>query len=393
MDPVRNPFAPGAGNPPPELAGRASILDGTRIALQRVAIGRPAQSSILVGLRGVGKTVLLVRMNEMAEGQGYRTLPVEAHEGKALPDLITPGLRSILFSLSTVEGAKDKARRGLRVLKSFLSGVTVKVQDLEIGLSIGSEAGSADSGDLEADLPALFVAVGEAARAASSPVALLIDELQYLSAREFSALIMAMHKVSQANLPLVLIGAGLPQILGLAGESKSYAERLFTFPRIGALDEADARTAVAGPAVEEGARIDEAAIAEVLRVTERYPYFLQQWAHDSWNVAKDDLITRADVVAATEIAVRTLDGGFFRVRFDRCTPSEKRYMRALAELGPGAHRSGDVAERLGARTSSFGPTRDKLIRKGMIYSPQHGEIAFTVPLFDAYMRRTMPNLD
>ena len=329
----------------------------------------------------------------MAEGLGFKTCLVEAHEAKSLPELIVPGLRSILLSLSAVEAGKTAARQGLRVLKSFLGGLKASIGDLELALGVDPATGSADSGDLEVDLPSLFVAVGEAARAAGRPVALLIDELQYLTEKEFGALIMSIHKVSQAQLPIVLVGAGLPQILGLAGESKSYAERLFKFPPIGALGADDAKAAVITPVKAEGAEVEADAIDAILRVTERYPYFLQQWAHDSWNIAANDVISLDDVVAATEVAVKTLDNSFFRVRFDRCTPSEKRYMRALAEFGPGAHRSGDVADKMKVKTTSVGPVRAKLIRKGMIYSPQHGDTAFTVPLFDAYMRRAMPHLD
>lgn len=393
MDRVRNPYAPGAGNPPPELAGRTSVLDDASVALKRIAIGRSAQSAILVGLRGVGKTVLLVRIKEMAEEQNYKTHIVEAHEAKTLPELIAPGLRSLLISLSNFENGKDKVRRGLRVLKSFVSSVKMTIGDFDIGLGIEPEAGFADSGDLEADLPNLFLAVGEAAKAAGYPVALFVDELQYLSEKEFSALIMAIHKISQSQLPLTLVGAGLPQILGLAGESKSYAERLFRYPKIGALNESDAEAAIVGPAITEGARFDDKAVGEILKVTERYPYFLQQWAHDAWNIAEGPSITYEDVLRATDVSIRTLDESFFRVRFDRCTPSEKRYMRALAEFGPGAHRSGDIADRLNLKTTSVGPTRGKLIKKGMIYSPQHGDTAFTVPLFDAYMRRVMPRIE
>ena len=393
MDPVRNPFAPGAGTPPPELAGRNDVLESLDVALQRVALGRPAQSSILVGLRGVGKTVLLVRVQSIADAHKYRTLRVEAHEGKTLTDLLLPGLRGALQALSVVEGAKEQARRALRILRSFMSNVSFKVQDLEIGLTVTPEAGVADSGDLETDLPDLFEAVGVAARAAGQPFALLVDELQYLSGPEFSALIMSMHRLSQARLPVILIGAGLPQVLGLAGESKSYSERLFRFPDIGALSEPDAKDAVRKPVAEESAHIEEDAILEILRVSERYAYFIQQWAHDSWNAAKGATITYDDVVRATPVAIRALDGAFFRVRFDRCTPAERRYMRALAEFGPGAARSGDIALKLGVRTQSVGPVRSSLIKKGMIYSPQHGDTAFTVPLFDSYMRRVMPILE
>ena len=343
-----------------------------------------------MGLRGVGKTVLLVRTKTIAEGHAYRTLSVEAHEGKSLAALLLPGLHSALYSMSLIEGAKDKARRALRVMKSFLNGLKVNVNDVEVGMSIEPERGSADSGDLESDLPNLFIAVAEAARASGTPFALLIDELQYLSHDEFSALIMSMHRISQANLPVIFIGAGLPQTLALAGESKSYAERLFRYPQIGKLHEEDARTAILKPVQDEGANIDPEAVSEILSISERYPYFLQQWGHDAWNIAQGTTITRDDVLNATPSSIKALDDNFFKVRFDRCTPAEKRYMRALADFGAGSHRSGDVATKLGVKTQSVGPVRSSLIKKGMIYAPQHGDTAFTVPLFDAYMRRVMP---
>lgn len=388
MDAVRNPFAPGAGNPPPELAGRAEVLLKAEVALKRVAQRRPVQYPVLVGLRGVGKTVLLVRTTEMADREGFLTIDVEAHESKTLPELLMPGMRKALFALSGIENAKDKARRGLRVLKAFVSGLKIGFAGFEIG--VDAEAGVADTGDLEADLPEMFTALGEAAAAAGRPVAIIIDELQYLSTEEFSALIMAMHKVNQRSLPIVLVGAGLPQILGLAGNSKSYAERLFTYPKIGALAEPDAVAAIVNPAREEGVEFEPAAVDEIMRTTSRYPYFIQQWSHDAWNVAQGNSITQRDVVAATPIAIAALDQSFFQVRFDRCTPTEKLYMRALAELGAGHHRSGDIADRLKLNTTSAAPTRSGLIKKGMIYSPTYGDTAFTVPLFDAYMKRAMP---
>lgn len=388
MDRVRNPYAPGAGNPPPELAGRADVLETAETALARVALKRSVQFPILVGLRGVGKTVLLVRLKEMADSTGYLTIDIEAHEGKTLPQLIVPGIRKCLFALSGIENAKEKARRGLRILKGFLGGLTISVGDVEIG--VDPELGIADSGDLEADLPEMLVSLGEAAAAANRPVAIMIDELQYLSPGEFSALIMAMHKINQRSLPVILIGAGLPQILGLAGNSKSYAERLFTYPKIGALAEIDARAAIVNPAEEEGVAYDADAVEKIMQLTERYPYFIQQWSHDAWNVAEGDRITKQDIERATPISIASLDQSFFQVRFDRCTPTEKKYMRALAELGPGQHRSGDIAEKLRLSTTSAAPTRSALIKKGMIYSPIYGDTAFTVPLFDDYMRRAMP---
>ncbi len=392
MDPVRNPFAPGAGSPPPELAGREVVLDQAKVALLRVAGGKPAQSLILVGLRGVGKTVLLVKIKEIAETSGYRAHLLEAHEGKPLPQLLVPALRSSLMSLSAISAATDLARRGLRVLAGFVKSFKVKVSEVEFGLNFDPEFGAADTGDLENDIPALFIAVGQAAKAAQRPIAILIDEMQYLSEGEFSALIMAVHKVSQENLPVIVIGAGLPQILGLAGESKSYAERLFRYPQIGALSAHDAKEAIEFPLLKQGASIGIGALEKILEITERYPYFLQQWGHDCWNIAEDGKISIRDVDMASLLAIESLDENFFKVRFDRCTPAEKRYMRALAHFGPGSHRSGDIAEMLGVKTTSVGPTRGKLIRKGMIYSPSHGDTAFTVPLFDKYMLRVMPEL-
>lgn len=393
MDRVQNPFAPGAGNPPPELAGRASLVEDIDVAFGRLAIGRSTQGAILVGLRGVGKTVLLVMLKDLAETKGFKVHLAEAREGTSLPELIVPGLRSILFSLSAIEGAKDLSRRAIRVLKSFVSALKVTVDDIEYGLSVNPETGVADSGDLEVDLPDLFQSIGEAAKSAGKPVVLLIDELQYLSEKEFSSLIMAMHRVSQQGLPLLLVGAGLPQILALAGESKSYSERLFRYPKIGALSKDDAALAISNPIRAQGNEIESEAVNKIINVTEGYPYFIQQWSHDAWNVATGPIIRAEDVDLATDIAIRQLDESFFRVRFDRCTPSEKRYMRALADLGSGHHRSGDIAERLGLKTTSVGPTRGKLIKKGMIYSPQHGDTAFTVPLFDAYMRRVIPTFE
>jgi len=390
MDPVRNPYAPGAGSPPPELAGRSEIITNAEIALRRIQLGRSVQSPVLVGLRGVGKTVLLVRIKDFAESEHAHTISVEAHEGKSLAELLVPGIRKTLFALSAVEKAKVAARRGLRIFQSFVNAAKVTIGDMEVSLSIGAETGTADSGDLEADLSELFQSLGVAAQAARTSVVFLIDELQYLNEKEFSALIMAMHHVSQNSLPVVLVGAGLPQILGLAGNSKSYAERLFTFPDIGALGESDAKAAIVNPAKAEGVRFADQAVAQILEVTERYPYFLQQWAHEAWNVAQGTMVEAADVIRAHNNAISVLDGSFFKVRFDRCTPSEKKYMRALAEFGTGAHRSGDIAYALGVKTASVAPTRSNLIKKGMIYSPSHGDTAFTVPLFDQYMKRAIP---
>jgi hypothetical protein len=345
---------------------------------------------MLVGLRGVGKTVLLNEMQRIALNDGYRTITFEAHENKPLASMLSPHLRKVLFELDRLAGFSDKARKGLKVLKSFLNEIRVKVTDIEFGLDIEPEQGSADSGDLEIDLPNLFTAVAEAAQDRRTSVALLIDEIQYLSIKELSALIMAMHKMQQLQLPLVLVGAGLPILSALAGESKSYAERLFDFPDIGPLSAAEAKTALQEPVRSAGIEFSPDAIEEIFRLTQGYPYFLQEWGYQAWNHADRTPITLQDVLNATAKVIPRLDANFFRVRFDRLTPNEKNYLRAMAEFGPGAHRFGDIAAALGVKVTSLGPVRAKLIKKGMIYSPTHGDMAFTVPLFDAFMRRAIP---
>ena len=390
MDPIKNPFAPGAGSPPPELVGRDPVLDQARILLGRVKQGKPEKSMLLTGLRGVGKTVLLNEIERLAKTEGYRTIFIEAHEDKRLGPLISPYLRTVLYDLDRTAGAGDKVKRGLAVLRSFVGSLKVEVGEFTLGLDIDPEKGAADSGDLEIDLPNLFVAVAEAASERKCAVALLIDEIQYFDQKELGALIMAMHKVQQRQLPLVLLGAGLPILPGLAGESKSYAERLFSFPDIGALSEGDAAKALREPAQAAGVIFEAPALAEVFRLTKGYPYFLQEWGYQSWNLVQASPITLPTVQNATAKVIPRLDQNFFRVRFDRLTPSEKNFLRAIAELGPGPHRTGDIADTLEVKISSLGPVRAKLIKKGMIYSPAHGDMAFTVPLFDEFMIRAIP---
>jgi hypothetical protein len=390
MDPIKNPYSPGAGSPPPELVGRAGILEQARILLARIKEKRPEKSIILTGLRGVGKTVLLNEIERKAAETGYRTVPLEAHEERTLASLLVPPLRRLLFDLDRLAGAGNKAKRGLAVLKSFMNGFKLKLGEIEVGLDIEPERGTADSGDLESDVPALFLAVAEAAEERQIPVALLIDELQYFSTKELSALIMAMHKMQQRQLPLLLLGAGLPILPGLAGESKSYAERLFSFPFIGALSEQDAIKALRDPTRALGVDFEDAALNETYRLTQGYPYFLQEWGYQAWNRAPEPPITLQVVREATPMVIRRLDENFFRVRFDRLTPSERRFLRSMASFGPAPIRSSDVADKLGVTASSLGPVRSKLIKKGMIYSPAYGELAFTVPLFDQFMLRAMP---
>jgi len=390
MDPINNPYAPGAGTPPPELAGRDALLQAVSVALQRIRIGNPAKSVLLIGLRGVGKTVLLERMRLDAEAAGLQTVHMEVPEQRSLPALLAPQLRLALIRLSHIEAARALAARGLRALSGFVGKLKLVYKDIEVGIDVAPEPGLADNGDLAGDLGALLEQVGLAAREAGTALVMCIDELQYIEEEQFAALISALHRCAQLRLPVILVGAGLPQLRERAGSAKSYAERLFDFPEVGPLAPDDARSALLLPALARGVNYEVAALARIVEATQGYPYFLQEWGKHAWAQATVSPITDADVAQASDIVVAALDANFFRVRFDRMTPQERRYLRAMAELGPGPHRSGDVAAVLGREVSSLAPTRSKLIRKGMVWSPAHGDTAFTVPLFDAFMRRIMP---
>ena len=393
MDPVANPYAPGAGAPPPELAGRDELRERVRIALERIRRGNPAKSVLMLGLRGVGKTVLLEDMRQSAEQGGIHTVRVEAPEHRSLPSLLAPQLRQGLLRLSRLEQAKDAAHRGLRALAGFARSLKLKFGDIEVGLDFEPEVGLADNGELEQDLSALLEQAGLAARAGGTALGMFLDELQYVKEAELAALITALHRASQLRLPIAVVGAGLPQLAGQTGRAKSYAERLFDFPDIGPLAPDAARLALTKPAESLGVRFEEPAIERLLQVTQGYPYFLQEWGKHAWDSATESPITLADVEKGSQLAVAALDESFFRVRFDRLTPAEKRYLRAMGDLGPGPHRSGDIADRVDRPVTSLGPVRSKLIAKGMIYSPSHGDTAFTVPLFDEFMRRIMPGDD
>lgn len=347
----------------------------------------------MVGLRGVGKTVLLDRMRDDAEATGLHTVRIEAPEGRSLPAMLAPQLRQALLRLSRNAQARELAERALRGLAGFAQALKFKFQDIEVGLDFNPEPGLADNGDLEHDLQALLEAVGEAARQAGTALILFIDELQYVPEPQLAALITALHRCAQRRLPVMLLGAGLPQLRGLTGRAKSYAERLFDFPTIGPLDADAARIAIAKPVVAQNVKVNNDALNRILEETRCYPYFLQEWGKHAWDIATRSPITLQDVASASRSAVAALDESFFRVRFDRLTPIEKKYLRAMAELGPGPHRSGDIAEQLHRRVTALAPTRNQLILKGMVWSPSHGDTAFTVPLFDQFMRRIMPGND
>lgn len=393
MDPIANPFAPGAGAPPPELAGRDDMLAAARVALERVRQGMPTKSVLMIGLRGVGKTVLLDRMRDDAEALGIHTVRIEAPENRSLPALLAPQLRQALLRLSRNEQAKDLAQRALRALAGFAGALKVRYQDIEVGIDFDPEPGLADNGDLEHDLQALLEAVGLAAQKAGTALAMFIDELQYVEEDQLAALITALHRAAQRRLPVIVFGAGLPLLRGRLGSAKSYAERLFDFPEIGALSDEAARRAIVKPIRDQRADIAEAAVERIVRETAGYPYFLQEWGKHAWDAAPASPITLADVEAGARTALNALDEGFFRVRFDRLATVEKKYLRVMAELGPGPHRSDDIADALDRKSASIAPTRNLLIAKGMIWSPTHGETAFTVPLFDDFMRRVMPGDD
>lgn len=390
MDPVANPYAPGAGTPPPELAGRDTLLETARVAVARIRAGRPAKSLLLVGLRGVGKTVLLDRMRDDAELAGLQTLRIEAPEARSLPAILAPQLRQALLRLSRNEQAREFGHRALRALAGFAKSLKVKYQDIEVGFDFEPEPGLADNGDLEHDLQALLEAAGIAAQHAGTALILFVDELQYVEEEQLAALITALHRTAQRQLPVVLIGAGLPQLPGRMGRAKSYAERLFDYPDVGPLDSLAARLAIEKPAASQGVSFEPRALQRIVQETHGYPYFLQEWGKHIWDVASASPVTEGDVERGAREAIAALDESFFRVRFDRLTPAEKRYLRAMAEIGPGPHRSGDVAEVLGRRVTTLGPVRSQLIAKGMIWSPSHGDTAFTVPMFDEFMKRIMP---
>lgn len=390
MNPITNPYTPGAGAPPPELAGRDELRERVRICVERLKIGNPAKSLILVGLRGVGKTVLLDRMRFDAEGLGMRTLRIEAPENKSLPAMLAPELRKALLAMSTVEAAKEVSQRALKALAGFARSLKIKFSDIEVGIDYEPEKGLADNGELESDLTALLVQTGEAAKAAKTVMVMFIDELQYVKQDQFAALISALHRCAHLKLPITMVAAGLPQLLALAGEAKSYSERLFDYPKVDKLSRQDALDALRKPAEELGVLYTDDAAFEIIDKTQGYPYFLQMWGKYTWDLAQSSPITLDVVHQATQLTIAALDESFFRVRLDRTTPSERRYLRAMADLGAGPHRSGDIAAQLGKTVSSQAPVRSGLIRKGIVWSPTHGDTAFTVPLFHEYLMRTVP---
>ena len=388
MDPEDNPFSPGAGAYPPALTGRDDLIDRGRVAIGRLLKGRHQRGLVLLGLRGVGKTVLLNALEDIADERGCLTLLIEAPESKTLPELLVPKLMLALRRLDRVETARELVRRATRALGSFAKSFKVSIEGV-VEASIDVNTDYFGSGDLETDLPELFLLVGRAAREANKPVVIFLDEIQYLSRTDLAALIVALHRVSQKNLPIGFFGGGLPQLAALAGDAKSYAERLFEYVSVGPLSEDAAADALRVPTEGTPVRFEDEAIAQILDETERYAYFLQEWGRECWDQTVSGVVDADLVARASDRVTQRLDAGFFNVRFDRMTQRERNYIHAMAKLGAGPHPTGEVAAAMGLTSNQASSIKNSLVKKGMVYSPEHGQTAFTVPLFDRFVRRRM----
>lgn len=391
MDRIRNPYTPGAGTPPFVLAGRDDIVSSADTALKRIKAGRPGRSQMLVGLRGVGKTVLLNTIFNKAEDEGFFTIKIEAPENGDFAQRCVPELKRILLRLSAHEQLRRRLQQAGAALRNFASVFRLSYEGFEFGAT--PQPGLADTGDFETDFSDMMRQLLIASNEAGRHVALFVDEVQYLRPQELAAISVTCHDAAQRGLPFVFFGAGLPQIAKLAGDAKSYAERLFEFPEVGSLDENAARDAICKPAQGEGVDFEPSALRLILEKSRNYPYFLQEWGSHVWLQAEASPIRTQDVIAAEDPLIRHLDASFFRVRFDRCKPVQQKYLRAMAELGPGPHATGEIAAALGCEASQVSATRAQLISMGMIWSQRHGETAFTVPLFDEFMKRQMPILE
>lgn len=387
MRPHDNPYTPNAGARPPALVGRDDQLETFDILLDRLRRGHTEQSMLITGLRGVGKTVLLTTFEARARERTWTTVEAEITKNTDFGGRMAQLARRALFQLAPRARWRDRARRAAAVLRSFQ--VTVSSDgSLTAGMGVDPLEGVADSGELAEDLTDLLLALGEAAAEHDTGVVFLLDEVHFLNTVELEALIAGLHKTVQRQLPITLVGAGLPQLPRLAGEAKSYAERLFKFPRIGQLTRAEAAQAIVEPAQELGVAYEDDAVSAIVTYTEGYPYFLQEYGNLLWDLTDAAPVTLDDVESAREAVEAKLDGSFFRVRAERTTELELRYMRAMAELGPEPQQAKDVAELLGRTSEQMGPTRSRLIDKGLLYTPGHGLAAFTVPQFDRFMRRT-----
>jgi hypothetical protein len=387
MDPRDNPYTPNAGARPPLLVGRDDQIETFDVLLTRLERGHTEQSMMITGLRGVGKTVLLSAFEEVATAHRWATIDAEITKNVEFGSRMAQLARKALFGIAPRARWGERARVAAATLKSF--SLTLRPDGtLTAGLDVDAAEGFADSGELSLDLTDLVVALGEAARDHGTGVVFLFDEVQFLMVTELEALIAALHKTVQRGLPITLVGAGLPQIPRLAGEAKSYAERLFKFPHIGKLPDEDAAAALTQPAAAQGVTFTDSAVDAIIAYTESYPFFLQEFGKTVWDEATASPVG-ADLVRASQVLVEAkLDSSFFRVRAERVTDLELQYLRAMAELGPDPQKAADVARLLLRSSEQLGPTRSRLIDKGLLYTPGHGMAAFTVPQFDRYMRRT-----
>ncbi len=382
MNPVNNPYTPGAGTPPPDLAGREDVLKQAENAILRTLNLKTSRSQILLGLRGVGKTVLLNKINQIAEESGGQTAIIEATSSQTLPEMITSQLYRLLLKLNRAKKAGNDLKKGFILLSEFASLFKVRVGEIEFGMNP-----TRLTGDLSMDLGDLLFAIGEAAKTRRTVVVILIDEVQYLVERDLEALILALHRISQKEVPLLFFGAGLPQLAKLAGEAKSYAERLFNYIVIDRLDDKSARKALEKPAREEKVEFEPMALQKIIEETEGYPYFIQLWGSYAWDIAKASPVTLEDVKRATDTAILSLDSGFFRIRYDRLTERQKEYVRAMAEVGHLPLTSTEVAQKMNMSVQQAAPLRDEVIKKGVAYSPERGMVTFSVPKFEEFIKR------
>ncbi|MDR5698608.1 ATP-binding protein [Agromyces aerolatus] len=393
MDRASNPYTPHAGADPEVLAGRGEPLEAFRVLLGRLRRGRAEPSMILTGLRGVGKTVLLARFAEVARGERWEPVELEAvkcDDGRFRLAVFTH-LKAALLRLAPRPRWTERDRVAAEVLTAFGAQVELACA-FGVAWDVPAAEGAGDSGDLDMDLADVFVAMGEAARAHERGVVLLIDEAQFLSRTQFEALVHAVHATSQRRLPITWVGAGLPHLAELTGEARSYADRLFSFPSVGPLAPGDARAALTGPALAEGVAFEEAAVQRALEITGGYPCFIQELGAQTWSVAEGDLVRRTDVELAEDAYDARLDSWFFRLRLERATPLQTAYLRAMAELGPAPQKAADVARLMGRESTQVGPIRAELIELGLLYAPEHGYAAFTAPGFDRFMLRVVPQL-
>jgi hypothetical protein len=389
MNEVTNPYSPGAGTRPYELTGRSNQIQAMDVTLQRLLLGRDGRSQLLTGLRGVGKTVLLGEFSRLAGRLDYVHEHIEISEDGKLPLRLAGAMRKAIVKIDTKKRVGEAVVRVLGLLKAF----SLTLPDgTALNIDVPAVHGLTDSGDLAGDLAGLFEELGNLAKAHGTGVLITIDEMHYIPIRTLEPLIMGLHRANQLGLPITIAGAGLPSLPAVAGEAKSYAERLFTFPTIDSLSDEEAAEALTVPAAVEKVDWANDAVARLYELSRGYPYFIQEFGRQAWNLADEDagIITEDDVERSARIAIDELDSGFFQVRTGKTTDQERAYLRAMAELGSGIVLSADVAKLLHKKTTQVGPVRDSLLKKALCYSPRHNELAFTVPMFDEFMKRWMP---